>query len=146
MKKFLLLMFAICIGVVAISAKKSITTDTNVLPKAAQTMLADNFNGVGIDGIKVTYKAYGKEYDVHLTNGTEVEFDHTGTWKEIECSTSEVPSGLLLNSIRDYVAANYPGNRIVKAEVKHSQKYEVELSNGTDLTFAHDGRFIKADK
>lgn len=146
MKKFLLLMFAICIGVVAISAKKSLTTDINVLPKAAQNMLADNFGSTAVAGIKVAYKTYGKEYDVHLADGTEVEFDHAGVWKEVECNRSSVPSGLLLQSIRDYVASNYASSRIVKVEVKHSGKYEVELNNGTELLFSHDGKFVKAEK
>lgn len=49
----------------------------------------------------------------------------------------------LPTTITDYIAANYPGQSIIKAE-KGLTKYEVTLSSGLKLNFDLEGKFLGA--
>ena len=78
MKKFLiaLLMTVVCVGVA--SAADEYVRDANVLPKAARIELKKNFKA-GINLIKLD-KTLGRvtDYEVILTDGTEVSYDADG--------------------------------------------------------------------
>lgn len=142
MKK-LLLALAILVTSVAGFAQKY-TRDVNVLPAKAQTFIKNNFKK-DINHIKVENKTFGKkEFDVILNNGTEIEFDHDGNWKSIDCGNSAVPSSVVPVQITNYVNQNYKGQKIVEIEIERN-KYDVQLSNGLDLEFDRSGRFLRID-
>lgn len=144
MKKLITFMLCLCLGIGLASARERISRNANDLPQKARTTLANYFKA-GVNHIKIESKAFGgNEYDVILNDGTEVEFDSRGEWKEIDCGTKAVPSKLILPAIAKYVKQNYPSGTIVKIEVG-SRHYEVELNNGIDLKFGRDGRFQKVD-
>ena len=75
-----------------------------------------------------------KSYDVVLQNGTKVEFDQKGKVTEIECKQGAVPAYFIPQAIKNYLNKNYPGQSVKKIEFK-TKEYEVELTNGVDLTF-----------
>ncbi|MCM1005787.1 MAG: PepSY-like domain-containing protein [Prevotella sp.] len=145
MKKFLLaIMLMAGIGLSA-SARDRYTHDVNVLPAAARTVLKNNFKG-DVSVIKVD-KDFGRvsEYEVILTDGSEVTFDRSGNWKDIESSMkSSVPDKMVPQAIRDWVKQNQKGARIVGIEKKRNG-YEIELSNGIDAEFNSAGRFLRYD-
>ena len=85
-----------------------------------------------------------KEYEVILNNGTEIEFDNEGDWKEVDCGRQAVPAMFVLKSIQNYVRNNYKGQAIIKVD-KDKNRYEVELVNGTDLEFDRAGNFLHVD-
>ena len=145
MKKILTILACLVLGLGAMSARSRVVRDSKILPQKAQTILRTNFPKAKVNHIKLETKALGRdEYDVILNDGTEVEFDHDGDWKEVDCGAKAVPSGLVLPAIGKYVKTNYPSASIVGIEIdRHS--YEVKLDNGTDLKFGRDGRFIKVD-
>lgn len=145
MKKILTLLVCVVLGLGAMSARSRVVRDVKVLPAQAQTMLRTNFPKTQVNHIKIETKALGHdEYDVILNDGTEVEFNHNGEWKDVDCGNRAVPSGLVLPVIGKYVKTNYPSAVIVGIEVDRNH-YEVELSNGVDLKFGRDGRFLKVD-
>ena len=126
-------------------ARDSYSRDASVLPQGARTTLSKCFKGK-VSLVKID-KTLGhiNDYEVVLTDGTEVEFDAKGNWKSVETSIkSSVPSSLLPKSIISYVGKNHKGQKIVGAEKKGS-KYEIELSNGLDLEFSLNGDFVKYD-
>ncbi|MDE6394420.1 MAG: PepSY-like domain-containing protein, partial [Duncaniella sp.] len=85
------------------------------------------------------------EYEVILSDGTEVDFNKDGAWKSIDRGQKAVPDALVLKPIRDYVAKAYPGQKIVDIE-KDRKGYEITLTRGTELKFDSAGTFKKIDK
>ena len=146
MKK-ILLMLGLILGISAVaSAKDTYAHDDSVLPQAARTTIANNFKAK-VSVVKID-KDFGRisEYEVILTDGTEISFDLNGNWENVETNKSKaVPSGFIPKAISDYVAKNQPGTRIVGID-KERNGYEIELSNGVDIKFNKDGQFIKYDK
>lgn len=143
MKKFILLITLI-IGIgCSMSAREYVTTNVSELPSKAQTFLKQNFKK-GVNHIKVDKKSRSAEYDVILNDGTEIEFDESGSWKSVECGVNAVPSSIIPKAISTYVSKNYKGQKIVEIEVER-RGYEVKLGNGMDLKFDRAGNFIRVD-
>lgn len=127
------------------SARDRISRDMNTLPAAAQQIIKTHFGKTGVNHIKIDSKTFGgEEYDVILNNGTEIEFDQSGNIKEIDCGSRAIPDKLILKPIRDFVAKNFKGQKIVSMEVKRN-RYEIELLSGQELEFDRAGKFLKVD-
>ncbi|MFW5623629.1 MAG: PepSY-like domain-containing protein, partial [Prevotella pectinovora] len=75
-----------------------------------------------------------RSYDVVLKNGTKLEFDKRGNLTEIDCKQGIVPDQLIPQAINNYLKENYEGQSVRKIEINRKE-YEVELTNGLDLTF-----------
>lgn len=142
MKK-LLLMLALIVGVFSASARDTYSHDVNVLPKAAQTVLSNNFKAK-VNHIKID-KEFGRvsEFDVVLNDGTEITFDKNGNWKDVEVKIgSSVPSFFIPNTISNYIKNNQKKAAVVGIE-KNRSGYDVELSNGVEMKFNSEGKFIR---
>lgn len=146
MIKKLLIALVVLIGASATAvAGDTYSHDVSVLPQAAQTILAQHFKA-NVSVVKID-KDYGRvsEYEVILTNGTEISFDRNGNWKNVEVgANATIPSAFIPSQIAEYVKANMSGKKIVGIEKKRSG-YDVELSNGVDMKFDKDGQFIRYD-
>lgn len=112
------------------------------LPAPAQQVIKTHFAGLKVSLAKVESGLIETSYDVLFTNGTKVEFDRKGNWTEIMCKGTSVPAALVPAAIGQYVKTNYPDAQIVKIE-KDKRKYDVDLSNGVEVTF--DSRFKVTD-
>ena len=134
------------LSVLTAAARSNYSHNASDLPMAAQTVLKNNFKA-SVSHIKIE-KDFGKvsEYDVILTDGSEITFDRNGNWKEIEVkSSSSIPSGLIPEAIAVYVKANQKKVKITGIE-KNRSGYEVELSNGVEMKFDSNGKFLRYDK
>ena len=88
-------------------------------------------------------------FEVELSNGTELIFDANGSFLGIDDDSqengdfddSEIAKEDLLQVILDYIELNYPGVGIDEAELEHNNQYEVELNDDTILIFNMDGDF-----
>ena len=129
MKKILLIL-AMIVGVFAASARDTYSHDINVLPVAAQTTIKNNFKA-DISHFKID-KDLGRisEYDVVLTDGTEITFDKNGNWKDVEVRRNgAVPSALVPKDIATYVNQNQkkpllPGSKKRNRDMKLSYPTE----------------------
>ncbi len=145
MKKILLLMLVVVTSLAA-QARDEIIHDAKALPTAAYTTIKNNFKS-DISFIKVD-RSLGRitEYEVVLTDGSEIKFDAAGNWKEIECSrASSVPASFVPKAIINYVNKFHRGNKIVGID-KERNGYEVMLSNDIEIKFDKNGNFKKYDK
>lgn len=145
MKKLLLTLIIAVAGVFVVMAGGRASRDINILPQAARTLLDKQFKA-DVSLIK-TDKSLGRvsEYEVILTDGTEVTFDRAGNWREVEVGRGrEVPKYFTPDALRSYVRKNHSSARIESVERKGSG-YEVELSDGTDLRFDASGTFLRYD-
>lgn len=114
------------------------------LPKQAQSFLKTYGVSHEISYIKMEDELFKKTYEIKMRDGSEFEFDKNGAWKEIDLKRKAVPSALIPQAIKAYVAKSFPNNHIVKIS-KTSSKYEIELSSGLDLEFNNKGKFLRID-
>ena len=81
----------------------------------------------------------GSKYEVELTDNTDIDFNLSFEWKKIDCDDSNVygsvPANLVPVQITDYVTANFPNKHIDSIEKKYNGGWEIELSNGLEITF-----------
>lgn len=141
---FVALVAIMCVAAAAV-ARDSYARDASVLPKAAQTTLANNFKSK-VNLVKID-KDLGRvsDYEVILDDGTEITFDRDGNWDNIEVGLNgKIPSAFIPTAIADYVKANLPGEKIVGID-KERSGYEVEMSNGVDIKFNSNGQFVRYD-
>lgn len=104
------------------------------LPQQAQQFIKQHFAGSKVLLAKVENDFPGKSYDVIFENGSQIEFDGKGSWKEIDCKRSAVPAAIIPTPIAEYVKTNYPDSKIVKID-RDRKGYEIELSNKVEITF-----------
>ena len=128
----------------AICDARETKVSVNKLPKAAQNMIASNFNGKKVTLVKKDVDANFINFDVVLNDGTKLEFDSKGEWTELDCKSSTVPSALVPSAISKFVKAQYPNARIVQIE-RNSRGYEIDLSNGMDIKFDKKFNVVKID-
>ena len=145
MKKVLVLLLMVMAGsVIAVSAKDKVTRDSNVLPVQAKEIIKKNFKA-NVHHIEIEEKFMrGKEYEVVLNDGTQIDFDDKGNWTSVDCGNNSVPDYFILKTIKNYVSKNYSGKKIVEVE-KKSDKYEIQLSNDIELEFDRAGNFLRID-
>lgn len=145
MKKFLAIA-VFCLSTIGLYAGKTVSYNDNVLPANAKATLNTHFKSK-VNHIKIEKNLLGniEEYEVILQNGTEVDFDGSGNIKEVDAGKNSVPSGLILNKIRDYVKKNCGNKKIVQLEVKKNS-YSIELIDGRELEFDRTGTFLRESR
>lgn len=114
------------------------------LPVKAQTVLSQHFNGQKVSFATIESGLIDKSYDVVLQNGTKIEFDKKGNVTEIDCKQGAVPVKLIPRAIYAYLQNNQAGQTVRKIELNKNE-YEVELSNGLDITFNKHFQVIDID-
>lgn len=108
----LLAFFPILLGVWMLSScddEKKI--DFGDLPSEARSFIENYFPSADILSIVQEKEDGRKEYQVKLSDGTDMEFDEDGEWTNIECYFSPLPTGIL------------PANVIMKVEELHPEAY-----------------------
>ena len=144
---FRILMIAICCMVscnMAANAGNDKPISVNALPAKAQTLLNNHFNGQKVMLATIVSGVVSRSYDVVLQNGTKLEFDKKGNLTEINCKQGIVPALLIPQAIKNYLKDNYAGQSVKKIEMNKNE-YEVELTNGLDLTFNKHFQLIDID-
>ena len=78
------------------------------------------------------------EYEVRLSDGTQIEFTRKPEWKKIDCEHSttypSVPAELVPDQISNYVKTSFTNQNIVKIEKKR-RGWEIELNNELEIGF-----------
>ena len=144
---FRILMIAICCMVsfnMVANAGNDKPISVNALPAKAQTLLSQHFNNQKVMLATIETGVISRSYDVVLQNGTKLEFDKKGNLTEIDCKQGIVPALLIPQAITNYLKDNYAGQSVKKIEINKNE-YEVELTNGLDLTFNKHFQLIDID-
>lgn len=122
-----------------------VTNNINELPQVSRNFLNNYFNGNKVSHIKIDKDLLLVDsYDVILTDGTSVEFNRDGEWKEVKSFQQNIPDTLIPAEIRQYVSQNYPGQKIMTVE-RGKRKVSVDLANGLELKFDLNGNLIDID-
>lgn len=113
------------------------------MPVTAQNFIQQHFPGIEVSYVKQDHDSY----EVRFSNGYEVDFDRKGEWDNVDCNQQAVPASivaLLPAGILQYVATNFPNTSICQIDKERNQ-YDIELTNGLELTFNAEGRFLRMD-
>lgn len=144
MKKLMLLMAAVLMAVLPLAARDKIYRSASALPQKSQEILKKNFKA-DVNRVKVDDSLFGgKDYEVVLSDGTEIDFDSDGDWKEVDCGHRAVPKFFIIAPIQTFVSKNHKGATIVKID-KNRNDYEIELADGTEIKFDRSGDFQRYD-
>ena len=142
MKKVIFSMIGlVLLSVVASADGKPVAYEQ--LPAPAKAYVDTNFGGEKIAVATKDDDFILPDYNVLLANGTMLEFSNSGRLKKIT-SRSGIPADLVPVTIRDYVAAHYPGAGFVEFEVDR-KTYEVKLTNRMELKFNSNFNVIEVD-
>ncbi|HET8810930.1 MAG TPA: PepSY-like domain-containing protein [Flavobacteriaceae bacterium] len=122
---------------------------TDVLPQESKALIKKHFPDVMVKSAErekdLINMGNGELYEVVLANGIKMDFNKSGGLTEIESRDDiEIPEGLLPGNIVSYVNDNYGDLYIVSWEDDKNDQ-EIELSDGTDLEFDSNGKFLKED-
>lgn len=121
------------------------SADLQQLPKKSQNFLQTHFSNLDVMRVKVeTKRDQVEEYEVKLQGREEIEFDGNGDFYKVDMRCGEVPASLISSSIKTYVGQHYPDLYITQLKLK-TRYDEVELSNGLELEFDKNGRFLRID-
>jgi hypothetical protein len=139
MKKLFVILLALIPAVAFADNDRPVGFDG--LPAAAQKFIRDHFPDAKTTLATIDRELFDTTYDVIFTDGTQIEFDSRGQWKEIDCPRgSSVPAGVLLPGIASFIAEHYPDARVGDIE-RDRFGYEVNLSNRAELHFDSKGNF-----
>lgn len=117
------------------------------LPMVILEFVADEFQELTIDEAE---EEDNGNFEVELSDGTELVFDANGAFLGIDDDSeengdfddSDVDIETLLPAILEYVELNYPREGIDEAELEHNDQYEVTLNDDTVLIFNANGEFL----
>lgn len=82
-----------------------------------------------------------KSYEIYLTDGTELEFDIMGNWKEIESKLTPIDFAVLPPNIASILQNQYPGAALIEAERKINY-YKIKLSNRMKIRIDPNGTIL----
>lgn len=144
MKKMMMTMIFAMLLVAVAKADDDKPIEISRLPQTAQSFIKQHFADVSVAYAKVEEDFMEKSYDVVFTDGSKVEFDRKGEWRDVDCKKRIVPLAIIPANIANYISANHAGLNV--AEIGRDRyDYEVKLSNGIELVFNTKGEFMWFD-
>lgn len=119
------------------------------LSQTITEFLEKYYPGASVEEAEVENNGHVK---VELDNDTELIFDAEGNFLgqatdeqgDEDEGDEDIAIADLPQTIKDYIATNYPDNSIVEAE-KEDEGYEVSLNDGNELKFDAEGNFVSAE-
>lgn len=140
--------FVLFVAVVSLSAISCAADDRPVkfdqLPKAARNFITENFAGVQITYAVKDDDIISPDYEVALSNGVKINFEHDGSMDKIESREPGVVDAFVPVKIKEYVKTHYPDAYFVEYELGRNL-YEVQLSNRLELKFSKDFNLVAID-
>ena len=108
----------------------------NALPEPIQQFISTHFKAqVGL------VEMDRKSYEVYLTDGTELEFDIMGNWKEIESKLTPIDFAVLPANIASIIKNQFPNTALVEVERKINY-YKIKLSNRMKIRIDPNGTIL----
>lgn len=114
------------------------------LPSAARVFIEAYFPNETCNYAEQEKDDGRKEYKAVLSNGTEIVFDASGQWTEVDCKFSLLPAGIVPQRIVEDVSVRYPGAGMYKVE-RAMGGYEISIGSGLELIYSADGTFIREE-
>ncbi|MDO4727705.1 MAG: PepSY-like domain-containing protein [Bacteroidota bacterium] len=143
---FLMIAFVMTTGVITVSCgDDDVAVSPTELTNSSSSFLETYFPGIGITKVEQDVNSVDDYQEVTLANGVRVDFNKQGDWTEVDGNGQAIPTGFILPNIVEYVSVNYPNTQI-EGISKQNYGFAVDLLNGVELRFNHQGNFIGLDK
>ena len=142
----------ICFGTYNVMAndieKQQVTEGIDIITKDPTPAITEFVKTYFPKASVLIVKPEHDEYEVRLSDGTELEFTRNFEWKKIDCEHSNtytaVPAELVPEQIATYVKTNFADQSITKIEKKR-RGWEIELSNELEIKFNKNFVVTKID-
>ena len=131
----------LCFSVMA----EDIEIKAEQLPQKAQNIIAKAFPDAKIKKANIEKRASLTQYEVKLSGGVKLQFSKDGSLTECECTKDPVPEVLIPAKIRTFIAKEFASRTITRIE-HDSKLYEIDLDDGTELSFNSAYRLIDIDR
>ena len=144
MKKFLL------VALIALGCSLSACADHDQLitfaqlPAVAQETVRKYFDEAQVSFCTLDREFFGKEYNVHFNDGTEIKFEGDGSVHKVDCKFRAVPDDLVPAVVRQQCAAMAPQAVIIEWG-KDDWGWKAELSNKLEIKFNSKLQMIGVD-
>ena len=143
-RTFITAFFAMLLVVFSVScSSEDKEFDNVVLPIPAQLFVKQYFADATYSRVEKEKDDGFWEYEVLLSDGSQVEFNEKGEWTSVECKYSEIPVGIIPTGIAEDIVKKYPDLKPYKIE-KEVGGYEIDIP-GYDLYYSYNGMFIRAE-
>ena len=134
--------FLFSVAVAVAADDKPLTREQ--LPLTAREFLDKYFAGINPSLIMRDDDVMYKDYEVVLNDGTQIDFSSSGEWQEVSVRNGSVPAELIPEGVTRYLSQHYPDMEVRRVD-RDRRTFEVELSNGLELTFDKHCRLIDID-
>lgn len=116
------------------------------LPDKICSFLTTHFPNVKVAFYKIEKNILRIEsYDVILTDGTDLEFDGSGNWTEIDGEKKALPLSVIPPQVLKYVNEHFPDQFVVCLDKKKRDRVEVQLNSGWELLFDKNYQIINIE-
>ena len=143
MKRFASLLIAL-LGFMVLHAEEQPIT-FGELPKNAKIFVFTYFKNVPFEEVYIERRASLTQYEVRLKGGIDLQFDRMGLCTEVTCKYGAVPDEVMPQKILLTTKKHFPQNYVRKYE-NNGRMYELQLDNGTVLTFSKTLRLVDIDE
>ncbi|HDZ5096679.1 TPA: PepSY-like domain-containing protein [Campylobacter jejuni] len=128
--------FLSIIAILSIFLNADIIISADNLPNISKEFLQHNFKApIGI------VQKDKNSYEVYLSDGTEVEFDIDGTWKEIENKTLPFNLDFLPQNLVNIIKNEFPNVKAREIERKINY-YKIKLDNDVKILIDLNGTIL----
>ena len=134
MKKSILILLVLSVTTFMFAEKR---ISSNKLPKNSMEFIAEHFPSSKVKKVDFDHD----EFEVRLSSDVKIEFDLDGIWETIK-SRRGLPTTMLPPLVSEFIAFNYPNDKIVKIEQNYNNFYEVKLKDGLEIFFTTTGELI----
>jgi len=114
------------------------------IPSKIKNYVTTHFPKNSVIQSEIDTEGLGKQYEINLSNGTELKFNNKNQIIAIE-GKSKLPDSVIPKKIGQYIATNYPNNAITDWEID-GKNQQISLDNDLELEFNMNGDFVKIDK
>lgn len=113
-----------------------IIISTDSLPQNSKDFLKQNFNAA----ISLAQRDRNS-YEVHLSDGTDIEFDIDGNWHEIENKINPFNFNFLPKNLESIIKSEFPNIKAREIEKKINH-YKIKLTNGMKIYIDFNGTIL----
>lgn len=144
MKKLVLLTLMV-FSLISCESQEKKEINFSSLPLKSQQFINQHFADKTIQIIFMEKEIFDKEYEVIFADGSKIEFNKNGNWKEVECKFNPgVPLTFIKEGVVSYISTKFPNAFIESISYEH-KRYEVDLSNDVEIIFDSEGKFLRYD-
>ena len=145
MKRKILAIVAFLTGVFMLQGCDEKQIGFDRLPSAAQAFIMQYFPDEEVSYAEMDRDDGRRDYSVHLSDGTEIDFDENGNWTNVDCNYSVLPAGLLPAKAMEEISSRHPEAKPYKVE-KERMGYEVSLTDGWELVFDASWNYVRESR